>query len=415
MARRPRAGAPPPGLVPLTVVVVLIGLNLRSPVVGVPPLLTTIAEDLGLSAAVSALLISVPLACFALLSPAVGVLARRLGNDRTVLLGLLVLAAALAVRPLGGLGLLLGGTVAVGVAITIGNVLVPVLVRHQAGPRTPAVMAASTSSYGVGQGLATLVAVPLALVVGWRGSLAAPSVMALVAAVAWWVWMGSAARRELLAFSASASGLARGGGRPVAVAPRRWSDPWREAGSWWVAAYFGLQAALFYSAGTWLPAQLVDDAGLGRAAAGGAVSIFHLVGIIGTLAVPLMIRWWGGTRTPAIVIGASWALFFAGMLASATWWPLWMTLGGLAQGAGIGLALTLVAVRPADIEHGRHVSGMVQGVGYAAAAVSAILIGDWAQSSGSWSGPTLALLVGGVAMAAIGYFAGSARPLGERR
>src|SRR5690606_41469145 len=126
---------------------------------------------------------TIPRLCFAAVSPLVAPVVRRTGLDGALLLALVLLAVATAVRPWGDAVVLLVGTVAVGVAITVGNVLMPIVVRRDAGPHTAAVMAASTSSYGVGQGVAAALAIPVALQIGWRGAmavLAAPVVLALV-------------------------------------------------------------------------------------------------------------------------------------------------------------------------------------------------------------------------------------------
>lgn len=68
--------------------------------------------------------------------------------------GLVLLTAAIVLRPWTNVAGLLVATAVVGVAITIGNVVVPVLVRCDAGSHVPQVMAASVGSYGVGQTLA---------------------------------------------------------------------------------------------------------------------------------------------------------------------------------------------------------------------------------------------------------------------
>lgn len=392
--------AAPGGLGLLVVAVVLIGLNLRAPVVGVTPLLEQISADLALSPAQAGLLTSLPLLSFAVLSPFVGDLARRLGVDRTLLLTLAVLAAATALRPWGGTAGLLVGTAVVGVAITVGNVVVPVLVRRDAPGHVSQVMALSTSSYGVGQGLATLVAVPLAAVVGWRGSITVPAALVVLALAVWALRMRA--------------GTTTGGTAvptPTSAPPHGWARVWREGEAWWLAAYFGAQAALFYSAATWWPTQLRAAAGLSEETAGTAVSVFHLVGIAGTLAVPVAVRLLG-RRTFAVTVGLLWAVFFGGVALLPEAWAGWAVLGGLTQGAGIGLGLTLVAVRPVDAAYGRYVSGMVQGVGYALAAVGPVLVGWLAQASGGWGLPSVVLLGAGLLMAAAGVRAGADRPLG---
>src|SRR5690606_33478093 len=135
-------------------------------------------------------------------------------------------------------------------------VVVPVIVRRDAGRRAPMVMAVSTSAYGVGQGIASASVVPLAAEIGWRGAATTLAVPVVLAVGAWLLRM-RAKQGDALVVPA---GAPRGG-------------VWREGDAWWLAGFFGMQAMLFYSASTWLPSQLAEDAGLSETAAGTALSV----------------------------------------------------------------------------------------------------------------------------------------------
>ncbi|MHB1064182.1 MAG: hypothetical protein ACYC1Z_06800 [Georgenia sp.] len=91
----------------LTEAVALVGLNLRGPIVGVPPLIPRLSADLGLSESAAGLLTSLPLPSFALVSPLVGPLVRGTGLDGALVWVLVLLAAASALRPWGSAALLL--------------------------------------------------------------------------------------------------------------------------------------------------------------------------------------------------------------------------------------------------------------------------------------------------------------------
>ncbi|MFD1505163.1 MFS transporter [Georgenia yuyongxinii] len=416
---------------------VLIGLSLRGPIVGIPPLIGRIGAELELTGTAAGLITSLPLVCFAVGSPLVALLARRLGLDRTLLVALVVLGLAVALRPWGGLPLLLAGTVLVGLAITVGNVLLPVLVRRDAGGRTKGVMAASTSSYGLGAALAAAVAVPMAGSLGWRGATASLAVLVALALVMWLVRM----RRGATGPGGAGSGRGRAGGvgasgagpaGSAASAPAATSatsgtaagsaaaagaerSVWTMPSAWWLALFFGLQAALFYSVSAWLPPMLVDEAGVSEATAGTAVSLFHLLGILGTLAVPAMLSWFGDARRVGLIIAAGWVVLLLGVVLLPGTWLLWVVVGGVAQGAGIGLGLTLVAVRPVDVDYGRSLSAMVQGAGYGLAAVGPVLIGWLASSTDGWALPVTVLVAAAVALGLAGLFAGNERPIGVPR
>lgn len=425
-APRGASGAPagPERLGLLVLAVILVGLTLRSPIVGVPPVLGAISAELAFSSTTAALLTSMPLLAFALLSPAVPQLMRRLGVDLTLLLCLVLLGAAILLRPwVGAAGLLLG-TLAVGAAITMGNVVVPVLVRRDAGEKVPQVMAASTSAYGLGQAVAAGVAVPVAVLAGWRWAISLPGVFVVLALVVWVLRMRvvGGAGSSGLTTGRRASGAAGSSGASPAPGPipgpgagaraEAGGAVWREPGAWWLAVFFGMQSLLFYTGATWMPAQLVESGGLSEATAGTALSIFHLIGIAGTLLVPSMLRISGDARIVGAGIGSGWFLFFAGLQTVPELWPLLMVLGGLVQGAGIGLSLTLIAMRPVDLTFGRQLSGMVQGVGYAISATGPVLVGVIHEATRSWWWGTGMLLLCSSVMAAAAWQAGRSTPLG---
>lgn len=417
----PGGPAGPERLGLLVLAVILVGLTLRSPIVGVPPVLGAISAELAFSPTTAALLTSLPLLAFALLSPAVPQLMRRLGVDLTLLLCLVLLGAAILLRPWVGAAGLLIGTLAVGAAITMGNVVIPVLVRRDAGEKVPQVMAASTSAYGLGQAVAAVAAVPVAVLAGWRWAISLPGLFVVLALVVWVLRMrvaGVAGARGMTAGwqASGASGAAGSSGASPAPGPgaraEAGGDVWRESGAWWLAVFFGMQSLLFYTGATWMPAQLVESGGLSEATAGTALSIFHLIGIAGTLLVPSMLRISGDARIVGAGIGAGWFLFFAGLQTVPELWPLLMVLGGLVQGAGIGLSLTLIAMRPVDLTFGRQLSGMVQGVGYAISATGPVLVGVIHEVTRSWWWGTGMLLLCSLVMVAAAWQAGRSSPLG---
>src|SRR5699024_6721259 len=122
--------------VALVTTVLIVAANLRAPIAIVGPVIDQIGMDTGSSPATLGLLGSLPLLSFTLVSPAVAAMAKRWGMERTILGALLLLALGSALRSLTGLvyGLpqvsLLLGTVLLSMAIGVGNVLTPAIVRR---------------------------------------------------------------------------------------------------------------------------------------------------------------------------------------------------------------------------------------------------------------------------------------------
>src|SRR4051794_37497632 len=108
----------------------LIAVNLRIGVASVSPVLDDIRDQLGLPAEVASLLTTIPVVAFgafAFLTPA---LMRRLSLHRLVGASVLAVAAGIALRWAPGLTSLFAGTIVVGAAIAIANVVLPAAIKH---------------------------------------------------------------------------------------------------------------------------------------------------------------------------------------------------------------------------------------------------------------------------------------------
>src|SRR5690625_4261694 len=108
--------------------IILISFNLRPSITAVGPIITTIRDSVGLNTSIVGLMTSLPLLAFAVMSPIAPRLANRLGNERTLLYGLLILLSGILVRSLPSVILLFIGTILIGVGIAIMNVLLPSLI-----------------------------------------------------------------------------------------------------------------------------------------------------------------------------------------------------------------------------------------------------------------------------------------------
>lgn len=105
--------------------VVTVATVLRPLVVTVGPVLPDLRQDLGMGATAAALLTALPVACFGIGAFAGPALSRRLGIDTALTAAMALLVVGAVIRVLGGTAWLFTGTVLVGAAIAVGNVLLP--------------------------------------------------------------------------------------------------------------------------------------------------------------------------------------------------------------------------------------------------------------------------------------------------
>lgn len=363
----------------LTVVIVLTAAMLRSPFVAVAPVASEIGTELGVTAGVVGLLTSIPVLCFAVFAPLAIAVIRRAGPDFALTLTLAGAVAGCVVRSLGGIETAIIGTAIMGVFLTIGNVVIPVIIgRDFSRARAHTMTGVYTSSLNVGTMLVTLTTAPLADIVGWRVALLAWAGFGLAALAVWIPLRGVRA-----SFTPRAHPRAGDGGAEVSVV--------RNRGTWLLAAAFAGQAFAFYSTTAWLPTLLTGE-GLSPAAAGAVAAIFQVAGIAGSMTLPLVtVR--ASIAVGAAAAGIAWLAVPIGFLAAPQLWLLWCLVGGVAQGGGITVVFIMISAFGGDAHTAATRSGIVQGVGYAVAAAGPILLGAMHESTGTWTLPLLAILV----------------------
>ena len=109
--------------------IVWLGLNLRTVIASLPPLLPDIRDDLGLSATLAGLLTTLPVLCFGLLAPPARRLAHRLPLEAMLVGCALITAVAAALRGIGTVAALFVGSILAGAAVAMGQTALPVLIR----------------------------------------------------------------------------------------------------------------------------------------------------------------------------------------------------------------------------------------------------------------------------------------------
>ncbi|BBE24205.1 MFS transporter [Arthrobacter sp. MN05-02] len=356
----------------------LVALTLRGPIVAVAPVVDRIQADLGFSPALLGLLTSIPVLCFSLAAPLASLAARRWGAEFAVTLTILGVLAGVLVRSAGGPVLVVSGTVVIGLAITVGNIAVPLIVRRDFPPsRQGTAMGIYTAALNIGSFLTSVVTAPLAGLAGWRVALAAVAVLAVAAVAVWALAVG-----PRTAFSASAED-----GGDTTLPPVRGSG-WITAG---LTAGFATQAFSYYGLTAWLPSYLHDELGMSVAEAGAGSSIFQILAIVGGLGVPFAARFLSTTAV-AVTVGVLWTSVPAGLLLAPQLWWFWSVCGGIAQGEGITVIFIAIIRLARDQASAGRMSAVVQGSGYCLAAAAPPLLGFVHDASGSWTPALLVLL-----------------------
>ncbi len=351
---------------------VLVGTALRPQALIIGPLVGDVQTELGMSHGVAGLLSTIPVLCMGLLAPLGPVLAGSVGPK---------LGAAICVALVGVFGLaraflpdafwVLLATVGIGVGMAVVGPILPMIVRSRLPNHPASGTGAYVIGFVIGGSITAAAAVPLSDAFGgWRASFAIISAAAFVSLAAW-IWL-----------------MPRDDGHRRA-APSLPKLPWRRPSAWLLGAIFGAQSILFYGCITWLASVYVER-GWGAAEAGALIALLTGIGLVSTLAVPVLADRFG-TRRSQLTVAA--LLAFAGVVVIA------LTPGeqpgsvvaigatallGMGIGAYFPLALTLPVDVAGDPDEAASISALMLLIGYLLAATAPVMLGVVRDATGSF-------------------------------
>jgi CP family cyanate transporter-like MFS transporter len=332
-ATRQRAGSQ----LGLLVLLVFVGANLRSILLGVPPVLPLIQRDLSLTHTAIGLLTALPVLCMGLAAWPSGWLAGKLGGRWAVALGLGLLTAGGLLRAAWPLALpLYVFTVLLSLGIAVSQTRIIVLMRIWFPDRIGLVSALYTDGIIAGEALSAGLTVPVILhwlgPDAWRGSFVAWSLPAL-AALALWLWVAPAradsrAARQPLAPERPARPEHRGRERGVLILALR------------LGLLSGCGSLLYFGMNAWIAP---FDTAFGHSGmASLALGLLNASQLPVSLALTPLAQRLAGERLPFVLAGCVCVVCIAGWVAAPyTWQPLWAALLGASGVSTLALGIGL--------------------------------------------------------------------------
>lgn len=406
--------------------IVLVAFSLRSAVASLSLVLDHVAQDFPVAPVIVGLIGAAPPVCFALFGLLTPLFERRFGLERMAVVAIVLMAAGMLLRGLApDSWSLLAATAVVFAGVGSGNVLLPPLVKKYFADRLGVMMTAYSTTLAVSTFLPPLVAVPVADSLGWRISLGMWGVVAALALVPWVTLLvrsrgdERAVPTELLVPDPTdgvddvrdAVAASTGPITTQSANPRVFGRLWRLPLAWALALVFGTSSTMAYVAFAWLPTILVDLGGVTPATAGFLLSLFALVGLPCSMLVPVLVVRFQATRPLFFVAVVAGLVGLGGLLLFPTVaLPLWVAIFGLTA-IMFPLSLVLLSIRARTPESAVALSGFVQSIGYAIAAVFPLLVGLLHDTSGGWQVPLL--VVAGVLVVSVpaGIIAGRRRTI----
>jgi len=394
--------------------VLVLGINLRGAITGLPPVFPELESALHLSAGTISLLAAIPVLCFGVFSGAGAPLSRRFGEERVLGLAVVLLAVGLLLRGGSPSVLLFPGTVIAGGAVALLNVLLPSLVKRRIPERAGLVIGLYLAMLSVGAIVASAVAVPAFNAAGGGttsgsasvrialGLWAAPAILAAA------LWLPQLRYRTVPAGTATARAVLPGKAAAAATRPAGALAMGRSALAWQVTAFMGLQSLTYYATLSWFPTML-RERGVSAVHAGDLLALMNFGNAVTCLLIPVLAHRATDQRRLAVVAVAATGAGIAGaVFGPAALAPEGIAVLGLGQGATLGLAIFYTMARAPDPATAASLSAFAQGVGYLLASAGPLTIGFLHDTTGSWTLPGVVLLVVAVAELIAGWLAGRA-------
>jgi CP family cyanate transporter-like MFS transporter len=360
--------------------IALVALTLRLAVAAVSPILDPIGADIALSSVTIGVLGMLPPALFAVSGFVGPPLARRIGLERSLIVGLVLMIVGQIGRALAPEVV----TLAVGTGVALlgmgmGNVLLPPIVRRYFPDRVALVTALYAALLAVSSSVPALLASPVAAAVGWRTSLGVWSIVCVIALVPWVRLATRSPRSDGASAESPAGDIVRGLRRS------------RTARA--ITLVFALTSLNMYAGFAWLPEIFADLSGVGASQAGALLAIVAFAGFPGSIVAPLLVA---RLRNVGWVVIAGIALFlvgYLGLLAAPGSAPvLWALAIGIAP-VLFPVSLVLINARTRTHEGSVALSGFVQGIGYTAGAFGPLVVGVLHDLTEGWTAPLVFLLV----------------------
>lgn len=371
----------------LIIGIMLIAANLRAPITAVGSLINDIVDDLQLSNAVAGSITTIPLLAFAIFSPFAPKIAQRFGLERTIFYSMIALTIGIFIRSTSSIALLFGGTILLGLAISIGNVLLPGYVKlkfpHQIGLMT-GLYAVFMNIFGA---LASGISVPLSNVgsLGWQGALAVFGGLSLLATI---VWMPQLKQNIV---------------PPKVTSQEKKPSLLKSPLAWSVTLFMGTQSLLFYTIVAWLPPML-QTKGYSPESAGWMLFAVQMTIVPVTFIVPIIAGKMKNQFGLAIFTALAFAtgIIFLIINEPVLILPAVISLG-IGAGSAFSLAMMLFTLRTNTVDEAAQLSGMAQSAGYLLAATGPVIFGklydltlDWDTSLYILLSMTLIILFAGL-------------------
>lgn len=381
----------------LTIGIIFVAFNLRPAITSIGPLIRLIRDDVDITNGTAGLLTSLPLITFAIVSPIVPKLSRKLTSEIALIIGLLLIIIGILIRSFAILTPLLLGTLIIGSGIAICNVLLPGIIKDNFPLKVALMTGVYSTAMNIFAASASGLSYPFTKMLNgnWQLSLQ--------------IWMIPAILAVLIWIYITRKNTVNNEGKQIQLESNNSANNrmWGSALAWQVATLLGLQSFLFYVTISWLPEMLISN-GVSLTTAGWLLSFAQIIGLPASFLVPTFAGKVRSQSLIAVSMGLSAFFGYSGLLLGSSM-PILIisiTLIGITLNGGFALALTLLGLRAKTSEQASELSGMAQSIGYLLAAAGPFAIGIVFDLTTSWTVPLIVLILISTLIMIFGFLAG---------
>ena len=353
--------------------VIFLSLILRTPITSVGAILGPLKSILDINNTVAGFITTIPLIAFAIFSPMVAKLSNKAGLEKTLLLAVITISIGLALRFYINTYVFFLTTFIIGVGITVGNVLLPGLVKKY----YPEKLGLMTGFYAVVMNVGAAVAAGISYPIlstnigGEKFSTGlAVNIWLVIAVINIFVYTAMSKNSSV---------------SEVKDSHEKVHGYFKYSKMWTIMLSMGLQSALFYCSVSWF-AEIMISKDFSPETAGLLLSISQFAQFPSTFIVPILADKVHNKLIIPVVITIGYLVSLVGMLYTSGNFVLMLTfiiIFALAGGGSFSYVMYLFSVKSRNESEAADISGLAQSGGYLLAAVFPPLLGyirdisDW--------------------------------------
>lgn len=353
--------------------VIFLSLILRTPITSVGAIVGPLKSILDINNTVAGFITTIPLIAFAIFSPMVAKLSNKAGLEKTLLLAAVIISIGLGLRFYINTYVFFITTFIIGVGITIGNVLLPGLVKKY----YPKKLGLMTGFYAVVMNVGAAVAAGISYPIlssnigGEKFSTGlAVNIWIIIAIINIFVYTAMSKNSSL---------------SEIKDEHEKVHGYFKYSKMWTIMLSMGLQSALFYCSVSWF-AEIMISKDFSPETAGLLLSISQFAQFPSTFIVPILADKVHNKLIIPVVITIGYLVSLVGMLYTSGNFVLMLTfiiIFALAGGGSFSYVMYLFSVKSRNESEAADISGLAQSGGYLLAAVFPPLLGyirdisDW--------------------------------------